>query len=207
MKKIFYLLSLLFIISYGVQAQSKQDRFGMAGPNRPYFVINGKHVDPLSLMVIDHCQVKQVKTLPPAEAQKKYGKAAAKNGAVEITLNKDVKTVGLQQLFTLYHIQKKAKKLPVQLYFGVGSEKLYINEPQLFVASEKRIAGLGVDLYGSQHKPVLFVQKFLQYPVSIAEPGIEKKLDSLENIFAEEIKVNLPPDTVVIVGQLLPSKL
>lgn len=104
MKKISYLFSLLLIISYGIKAQSNQDRFGMAGPNRPYFVINGKHADPLSLIVIDHDQVKQVKILPPAEAQKKYGKIAAKNGAVEINLNKDVKTVGLQQLFTLYHI-------------------------------------------------------------------------------------------------------
>lgn len=73
------------------------------------------------------------------------------------------------------------------------------------MASEKRIAGLGVDLYGSQHKPILFIEKSLQYPVIIAEPGIEKKLDSLENIFDKEIKVNSPRDTV-LVGQLLPRK-
>ncbi len=199
MKKIAFFLVVFQMASFMTTAQPANDKF--LNSKRPYFIINGKHVDALSFLVLDYEQIEDIKILPPDQARK-YG-AEAKYGAVEIKLKSNSPLISLPELLKLFHIRADAVNLRDKK-LGFDFSPFYLKEPELLVISPGMVRS--VNLYEAKDGKSLSIYRISEWKIKpeLSMRSSGKKFDaiitSLNAIFEEENKKNSEQQGEIIVG-------
>jgi hypothetical protein len=185
-------LFILFLAaSYITNAQSA------VGPNRPYLLINGQPYDALSLMVINHDDIKELNVLPSQDAAK-YDSNAGKNGVVIVTLKNSAALITMDELLNQYHLMPTAKDMVTLLHYGFFYDKLTLKDPAKFAASRNMIQSLGVEHGTGNKTPVFNITRVAVNAGNRPGSPFDLKLDSIMHVFYTEAENNKDKGPILI---------
>ena len=173
------LFVLFLAIPYITNAQSA------VGPNRPYLLINGQPYDALSLMVINHDDIKELNVLTGPEAAK-YDNNTAKNGIIIVTLKNSTSLVTMDELLKQYYLMPAAKDMVTILHYGFFYDKLTLKDPGKFAASRNMIQSLGVEHGAGNKTPVFNITRVAVNTNNRYGSPFDLKLDSIMHVFYTE---------------------
>lgn len=190
--KYYFTFWFILLITCKTQAQ----RFALdTNYRRPYLVVNGVRADPLSLMVLDSKDIKQIVTLTQTQASK-YGAEGTAFGAVEVTLKDGAELLTWKEILKYYHFKASAVSQPVAVQFGLQYDHLIVEQPKLLIASKSSVASISTGWHLGVPNRLVLHKKM---PISIANPDgsvtigftykdPDPQLEELQQIFKSEAK-------------------
>jgi len=121
---------------------------------QPLWVVNGKVITQLNLSALNPNYIDKINIQKDKETLGKYG-TAAKNGVVEITLKKNIKSLSVNRILSKNKIDLASRKLPIY------SNNALIVGDSIFLPSNKRIKAVIVEANLSADKRMPVDGKYL----------------------------------------------